>query len=442
MKKRPIALFVLSVLLAGLTAYAALSVTAVGENYQYLFAPPQRVTPPMPDDASQADAGGDAAAAEPINSGLTDLIAAADALKEELYAVAPQSCLTAILDGQTLTNDNEDAPLAEVTRVEAITDGFFGLRDVTLTSGRLLYPEEMQRGAKVILLSEPLAVKLFLYPNPIDRRVTLGGAQYRVVGVFAHGKEVGDRRDTLCYLPLTSLTQSALPITAMCYEAAPQSPAGSYAAFESAAQTAFSGGECISLHKLRGNALLPLRVMAFLFGGYATLLILRLLNRRARTHLRAYRDRLKHQYALRLMPWLTGRVLLLAAGYALCAALLAALFVLLLDPVFTFPEWVPAILVEPKDIATAFWNCWQLPSDVLRYNTPQSYRISFFQLLLSWSAAGLSICCVAWLLRLKNAVFSLLARWEAAHPEGDRDGDDGDGEKDVGASRPKPPVRG
>ncbi len=403
MKKRPVALIVFTALLAVLTAYAALSAMAVGDHYQYLFAPPALETPPATEGAP---------APEPINSGLTPLLTTAEKLKEELYATAPKGSLIAVLDGQLATNDSEDAPLSEVTRVEAVTDGFFGLRDITLTSGRLLYPEELGRGEKVILLSESLAVKLFLYPNPIDRRVTIGTTAYRVVGVFAHGKQVGDRWDTLCYVPLPTLADTSLPIAALCYEAAPRSAAGSYAAFESAAQTSFGTGECISLHKKRVNALLPLRVMAFLFGGYGALLLMRLLNRRARLHLRRYRERLKNQYALRLIPWLTARALLLAAGYAVCIAVLAALFVLLIDPVYTFPEWVPAILVEPRDIATAFWNSWQLPATVLRYNTPQSYRITFFQTLLSWSAAGLSVCCALWLARLKRRLFALSSRWE------------------------------
>ena len=71
--------------------------------------------------------------------------------------------------------------------------------------------------------------------------------------------------------------------------------------------------------------------------------------------------------------------------------MLARLFVLLVEPVYTFPEWVPAILVEPKDIQAAFWNVWQKPAAAAEWRTPELLRLRFYRELMGWSAGAAAL---------------------------------------------------
>ena len=49
--------------------------------------------------------------------------------------------------------------------------------------GRTFYEEELAHGDKVILLSEALAIALFRAGDPVDRIVTIGETEYRVIGI-------------------------------------------------------------------------------------------------------------------------------------------------------------------------------------------------------------------------------------------------------------------
>ena len=86
----------------------------------------------------------------------------------------------------------------------------------------------------------------------------------------------------------------------------------------------------------------------------------------------------------------------LMIGYAACVAALAGLFVVLIQPVFTFPEWVPAVLVEPKDIAAAFWNVWQDTATVMELRTPELLRARFYSRLMGWACGfgALALGCL------------------------------------------------
>ena len=92
-----------------------------------------------------------------------------------------------------------------------------------------------------------------------------------------------------------------------------------------------------------------------------------------------------------LVGFAAGRLLLLALGYVACAAALAWLFTRLVEPVYTFPEWVPAVLVEPKDIQTAFWNVWQTSATVVEYRTPELLRLRFLREVMAWSCGACAL---------------------------------------------------
>ena len=139
------------------------------------------------------------------------------------------------------------------------------------------------------------------------------------------------------------------------------------------------------------NAALPLRVVACLFGFMAVFFGIRVLNVRSAWLYRGYRQKLREQYALRLLPWFGWRGALLALGYAGCAYLFAQLFMVFVAPVYTFPEWIPAVLVEPKDISAAFWNVWQKQATVMELRSPELIRIRFFQSVMGWACGGLTL---------------------------------------------------
>ncbi|MEG2251868.1 MAG: hypothetical protein RSC98_02390, partial [Clostridia bacterium] len=148
-------------------------------------------------------------------------------------------------------------------------------------------------------------------------------------------------------------------------------------------------GTTISLSKESMNATMPARLLGIACGIALGLFLIGQLNQVFTRLMAQIRRRLVDTYAVKLLWWGLGRGLLLALGYAACALVLAQLFIWLVDPVYTFPEWVPAILVEPKDIQTAFWNVWQTPATAIELRTPELLRLRFYRELTGW-ASGVS----------------------------------------------------
>ena len=103
----------------------------------------------------------------------------------------------------------------------------------------------------------------------------------------------------------------------------------------------------------------------------------------------------KESVRVPLVPGKNAGAFFLAQASALmgvaCAAALAWLFTRLVEPVYTFPEWVPAVLVEPKDIQTAFWNVWQTSATVVEYRTPELLRLRFLREVMAWSCGAAAL---------------------------------------------------
>lgn len=63
----------------------------------------------------------------------------------------------------------------------------------------------------------------------------------------------------------------------------------------------------------------------------------------------------------------------------------------IIQPVYTFPEWIPTVLVEWKDIAKAFWNVWQDTAVMQELRTPEILRLRWLALLVQGCSAGAGV---------------------------------------------------
>lgn len=393
----------------GMALYAQFSLAAIPAHYQYLWPAPAPVAATQPASGTDEAATGDDGAAASENTGMRTARLGMETLEEQLSGACEATALYAVADGASVIADMDGATAA-TARLEAISEGSFALRPQLLTSGRLLYDEEMQRGERVAMLDEKLAVALFNYAEPIDRYVLLDNQRYRVVGIVNDSRRVGDHWEYAFYVPYRAVEKSALTMTALCIETRPIPGAGGWAAFEAAAKSISPLGTCLSLPKETMNAALPLRAVGCLFGFLFLLVCLRALNVRVVLAYREYRRLLREQYAMRLFPRFAWRAALLGVGYAVCAAALAGLFMTLVEPVYTFPEWIPAVLVEPKDVSTAFWNVWQGQAAVVEWRSPELLRARFFREVMAWACGGLALTGALIAARLGETV----RQWTAA----------------------------
>lgn len=107
-----------------------------------------------------------------------------------------------------------------------VEESWFYLNSPVLLNGRLLYPDECIYGERMALVDEQLAVALFQYAEPLGEEIEVAGQRYRIVGVIKAGKRVGDQMDYSLYVPLRSLEETNVSLTALVYEARPVQGAG------------------------------------------------------------------------------------------------------------------------------------------------------------------------------------------------------------------------
>ncbi len=378
-KDRRKLLFLLALAVAAII-YAAVELNGLPGVYQHVFLPGEQ----------QAEAEG----SQPVNRYLRELMdkkEAADIALDgsceptTLYAVAQPAAVSAA--------EGENTAAARLLGVDA---DYLSVEPFALYTGRYFYPDEYTYGEKVALLDEQLAVALFQYAEPLSEEIVLAGEKYRVIGIVRDHKRVGDQEEYSLYVPYRSLVSSEQTMSCLVFEGKPVKGAGGWAAFQSAAKQLSESGSTHSLPKESMNGKMPLRLLLVISGWVLALYLIRILNRLFSRVCAAWRSKLREEYAGRLMGWLLLRAAGLAIGYAVCAAALAGLFVVLIQPVFTFPEWVPAVLVEPKDIAAAFWNVWQNTATVLELRTPELLRARFYSRLMGWACGfgALALGCL------------------------------------------------
>ncbi len=245
--------------------------------------------------------------------------------------------------------------------------------------GRLPNVDELERGDRVILLDEQIAIDLFHMVEVIDREVTVQQETYRVIGVLRHQKQVGDDADASVYVPMAALAKHGkVELRTLRMTVVPAEGGGAMATFVEKAQEWKPGGDAYDLRKERVGATIWARylgcatgfvLLGFLIGKYVqSILWLQQTMRR----------RLKDRYITQLLPFLIGHILLRVVALAALAALAAWLMNLLLEPVYFYPEYIPQVVVEPKYLAETFWNLRRNEAATVVLRTSQIVRLKYF----------------------------------------------------------------
>ena len=371
-------------------------VAAAGEDLQYLIPAPQiTVADPSSQQGSQTDpdAGGaqdgqQPQKATPPNQAVQQLWESFQTTAADWDGIMRTYTLSGVAEKTSMTGDTGETKQARLT---AIGDNAFTLTPEYVQFGRLFYPEELSKGCNGILLDEQLALALFKISEPIGRTVTISNVEFTVLGVIRHSLRVGDGEDYGALVTLPYLWNQPIQLQALQATARPLRGAGARSAFSTAMQSWKAGGTLIDLGKEGMGALMPIRVLLFTAGCVLFFTLLGFWNGWTRRFAADYRRRLEGEYAVRLLPRLLAAIVGLLAGYALLAAGAAALVTYIVEPVYTFTEWVPAVLVEWKDIRTAFWQVWQGAASLQELRNPELCRIRYFAMVIGWFGAGAAI---------------------------------------------------
>ena len=135
----------------------------------------------------------------------------AAAIKAEVPGV--QIAEPILRGGLNATNGNILWP----TTVNGVTEDFLDVRDWPLSSGRNFEPEEINAGAKVVLLGATIARVLFGEANPIGQVVRLKQVPHMVIGVLSPKgtSNTGRDQDDIVVVPLKTARSRLLGANAV-----------------------------------------------------------------------------------------------------------------------------------------------------------------------------------------------------------------------------------
>lgn len=367
MKKKWI-LWLLLIATAALLAYSVLAVHDVGSKLQYIVE--------SSDDLAQAAAD------------LTDLAA-------EWETTQRAWTLNGFIQEATMKSDAQSAR----GRISMYGPGALALADWTLLHGRLFTEEELTSGEPVALLDEQLALALFREVDVADCTFALGGLTFRVIGVVRHARQVGDNKDYSAYIPLLS----GLEPDALIVETDPLPGVGAGISFSGVCREWRSKGTFIDLGKEAVGATMWARVLGFILGAIALLKGIRWLNCRVQSAIAWHCRALQRKYAMQLLPQTLGLVLMFALCYGAVAGLATLLLDFILQPVYVYPECVPAVLVEWEEIQRTFWQVQQSSAGFRELRTPELLRLRYFAGLIHRACTVIAVL-LSILLRKCNAL--------------------------------------
>lgn len=267
--------------------------------------------------------------------------------------------------------------------------------DGVLTEGRQLYLEELELGTPSAVIDEKLAIQLYRVGDPVGRKLSIGGIDFTVVGVVRHHRTAGDREEVSALVPLKALDKGGFQTKMLSIVMQPEAGSGAYAALSQAMEQWQGGGDFYSLSKELYRVRLPLRILLCTFGIMLVSITLKLAGRISRRLYDGGRQRLNSRYALQVMPELVARGLGIVGMYVVNVAAIALVLQALIAPVYIFPEWVPAILVEPGEIIATFWKLRAQETGLVALRSPSLLALQYQHRLMTLC------CCAVFVLSLK-----------------------------------------
>lgn len=365
--------FTLFVLIVGaaLLAYACIAVNLESDVLEYMFAADTVRT--------ETDTQGNSM----FVSELSAQIEAAGKIREELAPVVTALTLTGTASQATFTL--EDGSAAAGT-LHALGEEAFAVEPQYLHAGRLFYPQELKAGERVVLLDEQFALALFRMTDVVGREVTFAGQTYRVVGVLRHSRRVGEIGEYAAYIPLRSAERDGVQLHTITLRARPVPNSGAMTMFKSAAVRLDGGGTFYDIRQEKVGATMWARYLlcALAFAFLYRLLMLWMAGVGA--FMERIRARLRQAYLPRLTPWIAASCIWRALALAAIALSAAWVFTQLVSPVYVYPDYIPAVLVEPEEILKTFWNLQSQGASGVVYRTVSAVRTAYFAGLCRWGA--------------------------------------------------------
>lgn len=309
-----------------------------------------------------------------IDSGLEELYKLRGEMEETLGAALSSVSVSAVRSGESISGGGK----SELATLYAVSERYLETCPAAMASGRWADASELARGERVVVLDADLAFALFGSEDPLGRDVDIYEQSYRVIGTRAHSRDVGEVDPYGAYIPLPAASSAGVQTEILCVNAVANEGSALRESFASLARERWGRGSLHDLKKMRMAAFLLTRVLLFALGMALLCRLLRAWRMLFSRYAEQIRERIRWAYASKWLLPALARIALLAL--TLSALLLGMYFMIsfVIEPVYTFTEWVPESLVDGAAISTVFWSLISSAAQSVQHVTAQAARVAFW----------------------------------------------------------------
>ena len=249
-----------------------------------------------------------------------------------------------------------------------------------IVQGRPLVRMDAEKENKVVVLDEDTAFTFFgSGTDPIGQIVEVDGQKMQVVGIAAHSRKIGEPQENAAWIPLTRYEGNDLMVLSV-----PADSADMYSVFDSQTKSSFGNGTVISTIREKTMAMLPLLVVFVIVAIWLIKHLFRWIGEYGKTQIEKVRAESKRRYALQLIPYAAGQLIVPALLSVLAVAACYGIAMLAIHPLTIFPEWIPDTLGEYTSWISRFWILVGQAAAPVNLRTPELGQIQLWQGMILW----------------------------------------------------------
>ncbi len=103
---------------------------------------------------------------------------------KEVAAALPPGSMWSVESSDNIAIESRYARPREL-EASAVDGDYFRIRNMEVAQGRLISPQELALGSRVVVIGQEIATRFFPRLNPVGRTLKVGGTGYEVIGVAA-----------------------------------------------------------------------------------------------------------------------------------------------------------------------------------------------------------------------------------------------------------------
>ena len=103
---------------------------------------------------------------------------------KEVAAALPPGAMWSVESSDNIAIESRFARPREL-EASAVDGDYFRIRNMEVAQGRLISPQELALGSRVVVIGQEIATRFFPRLNPVGRTLKVGGTSYEVIGVAA-----------------------------------------------------------------------------------------------------------------------------------------------------------------------------------------------------------------------------------------------------------------